>query len=266
MSDCAEVQTYDSWLDFHSHVDTEYCVVVSASSQCGEHVLNGRPAVAQIRTPLLELPDVLNLTVGVQSGYITLSWQRPQGRFDYYFIEIADNSSTISSQHKLGLCANGTIVHPDQTQLICGPFEPCTKLSYTMRTHLNGPQELNSPGVTVKDILIPAEEPPPPRNITMVPKSRSRTRLHWDHPDEANSIIDSYSVKICRAFRTCGQEEHLSDCEEHVTSGTSISFNSTADTAYCVLVTAKARCAQEEISSRAAAAEIWTPIFGEFLV
>ncbi|KAL3218854.1 hypothetical protein MRX96_031382 [Rhipicephalus microplus] len=142
MSDCAVVQTYDSWLDFHSRADTSYCVGVSASSQCGEHVLKGLPAVAEIRTPLF--------------GSI--------------------------SQDKLGLCANGTIIRSNQTKLACGPFKPCTKLSYTMRTHLKGPLELSSPGVTVKDIFIPAEEPYPPRNITMVPISSSRTQLHWDHP------------------------------------------------------------------------------------
>ncbi|KAL1414189.1 hypothetical protein MTO96_007668 [Rhipicephalus appendiculatus] len=261
MSGCAEIQTYDSWLDFHSHVDTKYCVVVSASSQCGEDVLRGRPAVAEIRTPLFELPDVLNLTVDVANGYITFSWQRPQGRFDYYFIEIIQDGNKTSSQEKLRLCANGTIVHPSQSEVICGPYEPCTKVAYTMRTHLNGPQERSSPGVGVKEVFIPAEEPYPPSNIIIVPTSPSRSQLHWDHQGKANAVTDSYNVKICRTFRICGEAEYLGDCKEHVATETWVSFDSTADTAYCVLVTATTRCAADEISSRTAVAEIRTPIF-----
>lgn len=261
LSGCTELRTHDNWLDFRSNVDTVYCVLVRTVSQCAEHVLNGHPATAELRAPLFELPDVSNLTTaGVKNGYITVSWQRPQGRFDYYSIEVIENGSRIRSQQNLGLCANGTIIRPDQTQLTCGPFEPCTTLLYTMRTHLNGPQERSSSGVTVKDIFIPAEEPHPPRNITMVPTSSSQTQLQWDHPDKLPVVIKSYNVKICRTFRTCGQTDNLSNCTEHVTSETSITFNSTEDTAYCVLVMAKARCGMHEIGSRTAVAEIRTPI------
>ncbi|KAL1477913.1 hypothetical protein MTO96_035368 [Rhipicephalus appendiculatus] len=261
LSDCAELRTQETWLDFHSHVDTVYCVLVRTVSECGQHVLNGGPAIAEIHTPLFELPDVSNLTTaGIKNGYITLSWRRPQGRFDYYSIEVIENGSRIRPQHKIGLCANGTIIRPDQTQLTCGPFEQCSTLSYSMRTHLNGPEGLSSPGVVVKDIFIPPQEPHAPRNITMVPTSKSRTLLHWDYPAKAAAVVLSYNVKICRTFRTCGQEENLSNCREHVTSETSITFDSIEDTAYCVLVTGKARCGEDEISSRAAVAEIRTPI------
>ncbi|XP_075727528.1 uncharacterized protein LOC119165286 isoform X2 [Rhipicephalus microplus] len=261
MSDCAVVQTYDSWLDFHSRADTSYCVGVSASSQCGEHVLKGLPAVAEIRTPLFELSDVSNVTTGVEKGYIMLSWQRPQGRFDYYSVSVFVNASRIDSQDKLGLCANGTIIRSDQTKLACGPFKPCTKLSYTMRTHLKGPLEISSPGVTLTDIFIPAEEPYPPRNITMVPISSSRTQLHWDHPDKGNTVIHFFNVTICRTFTACAQAEYLRECKVHMAPERAITFDSTADTAYCVLVTAKTRCGMDEIISRTAAAEIRTPIF-----
>ncbi|KAL1475239.1 hypothetical protein MTO96_037440, partial [Rhipicephalus appendiculatus] len=261
LSGCIELRTHENWLDFRSNVDTVYCVLVRTVSQCGGHVLNGDPAIAEIRTPLLELPDVSNLTTAdVKNGYITLSWRRPQGRFDYYSIEVIEHGSRIRSQHKLGLCANGTIIHPDQTKLTCGPFEPCTKLSYTMRTHLNGPPERTSPGVTVNDVFIPSEELHPPRNITMVPTSTLRTQLHWDYADKLAAVILSHNVKICQTFRTCGQTQNLSNCSEHVTSETSITFDSTEDTAYCVLVTAKARCGRDETSSRTAVAEIRTPI------
>ncbi|XP_075727605.1 tenascin-X isoform X2 [Rhipicephalus microplus] len=365
---CTELQAYDSWLDFHSRVDTKYCVMVSASSQCGENVLHGQPAIEEIRTPSLETPDVMNLTAGVESRYITLSWQRPQGRFDYYIIEITQDGNKTSSQHNLGLCINGSIVHPDQSELSCGPYEPCTKVVYTIRTHLNGPPERSSPGVrskevfipaeeladvtnlmtagvengfitltwqrphgrfdyysiavtedltgsknndqqmlglcangtiirpeqtqvtcgpfkpctmlsctvhthlngppelmssgvSVKDIVIPGQEPPQPKNVKIVPQSSSLTQLQWDNHDSDTYAVKSYIVHICRTFRACGPMEILADCEQEVTPQALVTFNSTADTLYCILVTEKRTCGVREFESQPAVAELRTPIF-----
>ncbi|XP_049274181.1 uncharacterized protein LOC119403194 [Rhipicephalus sanguineus] len=414
VSNCTQLQTYETWLNYRSNVDTKYCVMVATSSQCGEHVLNSRPAVAEIRTPLFvlpdvtnlnvvaadnhyitmawdrprfsfdfywldvtggyenenvslsmrtatacgngtiihpqqtqitcgpfdscssvdvtvrtytkgppelmstgatlsdifingqdlpdvtdlrvlyvvdsavtiawkkpearfdyywifaaveeddqqKLPDVSNLTVGVRNGYITLSWQRPQSRFDYYSLETFENDvrSKNIDKHKLGLCANGTIVHRDQTEVTCGPFEPCTKLSCTVRTHLNGQSERISSGVTVKDIFIPAEVPLAPRNISMVAGSPSQTQLRWERPNKVAAVIESYSVKICRTFTTCGQAGNLGDCKEYETAQTSVAFDSIAGTPYCILVTANTRCGIDKIRSRPAVAELRTPI------
>ncbi|KAL3218852.1 hypothetical protein MRX96_031380 [Rhipicephalus microplus] len=140
-----------------------------------------------------------------------------------------DVSNKKIDKRKLGLCANGTTVHRDQTQVTCGPFEPCTKLSCSVRTHLKGQPERISSGVTVKDIFIPAEVSYPPRNISVVAESKSLTQVHWNHPDEM--------------------------------AATSVTLNTTEDTPYCILVTGKARCGINEIDSRPTVAELRTPIF-----
>ncbi|KAL1414181.1 hypothetical protein MTO96_007660 [Rhipicephalus appendiculatus] len=75
------------------------------------------------------------------------------------------------------------------------------------------------------------------------------------------TVIESYNVKVCRTFRTCGQAGHLGDCKEYVTTQTSVTFDSRADTPYCILVTARTRCGMDEISSRPAVAQLRTPIF-----
>ncbi|KAH6925879.1 hypothetical protein HPB50_011498 [Hyalomma asiaticum] len=264
LSDCKEQVTSQTWVQFDSTDDTSYCVLVTAIAHCGEDELRSRPAVSRIRTPIFELHDVSNLTaVGVKNGYVTLSWQRPRGRFDYYSVVAFHNGvgSKVIDKHGLGLCANGTIVHPDQTQVTCGPFEPCSKLSCTVRTHLNGPLERISSGARVKDIFIPAEAPRPPRNVAIIPQSASRTQLHWVHPDDAPVANESYHVKICRTLSMCEQAEHLSGCKEHVTSHTWASFDSAEDSRYCVLVTSITRCGTDEIKSQPAVAEIRTPIF-----
>ncbi|KAL3184412.1 hypothetical protein MRX96_031825 [Rhipicephalus microplus] len=261
VSGCLEYEASHAWLDISSIPDTKYCVVITAITRCGRNFKTSLPSTQEIQTPLFELPDVSNLTtVDVKNGYITLYWQRPQGRFDYYSIEVTGNSRSIGSQHMLGECANGTIIRPDQTTIRCGPFEPCTKLSCTMRTHMYGSPERASPGVTIKDIFIPYEELHAPRNITMVLTSTSRTQVRWEYPDKLATITVSHNVKICETSVVCGQMENFSSSKEHVTSESSLTFVSTQDTAYCVLVTAKARCGMNEISSSTAVAEIRTPI------
>ncbi|XP_070384304.1 phosphatidylinositol phosphatase PTPRQ-like isoform X2 [Dermacentor albipictus] len=265
LSDCVENETSDTWLDFNSTEDTSYCVLITATARCGGEVLTSLPATQEVRTPLFALPDVSNLkAVGVISGHITLSWERPKGRFDYYSVEVTQGKvgSTGSAKHRLNLCANGTIIRQDQTQIACGPLEPCSNLSCTMRTHFTGPPERSSPGVTIMGIFIPAEEPNPPTNITMSPESPSRTRIHWDHPEKWSGIMASYNVKICSTFRSCDRAESLSDCTEYVTSETWTLFDSTQDTLYCVLVTVKTQCGVDEVSSRPLIAEIRTPLFG----
>ncbi|KAL1414185.1 hypothetical protein MTO96_007664 [Rhipicephalus appendiculatus] len=137
---CIEHEVSNAWVDFNSTEDTSYCVFVSAGARCGATVLTGPPAAQEVRTPLFGLPDVTKLIVaGVKNGYVTLSWQRPKGRFDYYSVEVTEDQATSTSSNQHRLCANGTIIRPEQTEVTCGPFEPCTKSSFTVRTHFNGP-------------------------------------------------------------------------------------------------------------------------------
>ncbi|KAL1414192.1 hypothetical protein MTO96_007671 [Rhipicephalus appendiculatus] len=194
LSDCAEHVTTETETVFDSKADTSYCVLIATKTRCGSDKITSRQVNAEMRTPLFELPDVSNLTTAdVKNGCITLSWQRPQGRFDYYSIEVVENGSRIRSQHKLGLCANGTIIRPDKTKLTCGPFEPCTKLSYTMRTHLNGPPERASPGVTVKDIFIPSEVLPDVTNLRLVRVGPNNFTAAWTKP-KVN--LDYYWIEV----------------------------------------------------------------------
>ncbi|KAL3218855.1 hypothetical protein MRX96_031383 [Rhipicephalus microplus] len=263
LSFCEEHVTAQTWLNFNSTPDTPYCVLVSANTTCGIDKISSQPAVAESRTPIFELAEVSNLLAyAIRTGYVVLSWQRPQSRFDYYSVEafVKDVGWKRIDTHKLGLCANGTIVHRDQTHVTCGPFEPCTTLSFVVRTHLTGQPERVSSGVTVKDIFIRAEEPHPPKDISISSVSPSVSRLQWDHPDKGTAVPVSYNVTICRTFRTCGRERNLGDCREEVTERMSVMFNSTQDTPYCVLVTAKRRCGIDEIRGWPAVATLRTPV------
>ncbi|KAH6924479.1 hypothetical protein HPB50_018942 [Hyalomma asiaticum] len=260
---CVEYETSASWIDVDTTPDTQYCVVVTAAVRCGRNVLYSAPVTRGVKTPLFALPDVSNLSVAVvKSGYVTLSWQRPRGRFDHYTVEVIEHAVSIASasQKRHGSCAS-VIIRPDQTELTCGPFEPCTNLSGTIRTHVNGPPDHSSPGASVIGIFIPLEDPSPPTNITMTAESASRTLLQWSPPEENSGVIESYSLKICKTLGQCEKAETLSDCADYVTKETRAVFDSKEDSSYCVLIRATTRCGTEQISSRQATLEIRTPIF-----
>uniref|UniRef100_L7LYJ1 Fibronectin type-III domain-containing protein n=1 Tax=Rhipicephalus pulchellus TaxID=72859 RepID=L7LYJ1_RHIPC len=211
-----------------------------------------------------DLPDVteLRLLAAVDNSII-VSRQRPQAHFDYYLVSIAEDDDLQHSSNQMsttGSCANCTIIHPDQTRVTFTNLKECATVNITIRVHRNGPPKHTSRGVGLQGIFIPGREPDPPRNITMVPTSTSRTQLQWDHPDKVAAVILAYNVKICRTFGKCTQTDNLDNCTEYMTSEASLTFNSTEDTVYCILVTGKVRCGIDEINTRTAVVEIRTPI------
>ncbi|XP_075727609.1 fibronectin-like isoform X2 [Rhipicephalus microplus] len=209
-----------------------------------------------------DLPDVTDLKL-LFAGHnaVTVAWKKPEARFDYYWLSVSAEKDGVNELGTVGSCGNGTIIHPDQTRVTCMNLEPCDRVNITLRAHRNGPPVHTSRGVCLQDIFIPGKEPLPPRNVRIIPVSSTLTLLYWDYPDNVSSAIESYNVKICRTFRRCGPAENQSFCEEHVTAQTRLKFNSTADTPYCVLVSANKTCGIDKIRSQPAVAELRTPIF-----
>ncbi|XP_077494939.1 uncharacterized protein LOC144105709 [Amblyomma americanum] len=48
---CRHRETAHSWLEFESNVDTQYCIVVKATSWCGSNVIESNPSLMELRTP-----------------------------------------------------------------------------------------------------------------------------------------------------------------------------------------------------------------------
>lgn len=214
-------------------------------------------------------PEVANLTlVAVAGDSMTVTWERPEGRFDYYWIEVtdADGGGGGDEHHRVGSCANGTIIHPDQTRVTCGHLKACTNVSISVRTHVTGPPERTSTAVELTDIFISGKDPDPPTNITLSDASASRSSLVWEPPAVVSGVMAGYTVNICDASGSCDAEADLSGCKELETSVAWLEFDSTVDTTYCVLVEANANCGSEVLSSRPASAQVRTPSFapGDF--
>ncbi|KAL3250605.1 hypothetical protein MRX96_055448 [Rhipicephalus microplus] len=218
-------------------------------------------------------PEVANLTlVAVDGDSFTATWERPEGRFDYYWIEVIDDhgssASSRSEPHRVGTCTNGTIIHPDQTQVTCGHIDACSNVSLNVRTHVNGPPGRTSAAVTLPGIFIPGTDPDPPKNITVAPESPSKSRLSWEAPTTYTGVLDRYEVKVCYTYESCDAAAEVSTCRDFDTSDTSLHFESTVDTPYCVLITANARCGSQVLRSPTEASEIRTPSFapGDFTI
>ncbi|KAL1414222.1 hypothetical protein MTO96_007698 [Rhipicephalus appendiculatus] len=111
-------------------------------------------------------------------------------------------------------------------------------------------------------------DPDPPKNITVAPESPSQSRLSWEAPTTYAGVLDQYEVEVCYTYESCNAAAEVSTCREFHTADTSLHFESTVDTPYCVLITASARCGNQVLRSSAEAAEIRTPSFapGDFKI
>uniref|UniRef100_A0A224Z1H4 Fibronectin type-III domain-containing protein n=1 Tax=Rhipicephalus zambeziensis TaxID=60191 RepID=A0A224Z1H4_9ACAR len=142
------------------------------------------------------LPDVTNLhLVSVGSNYFTAAWAKPKVNFDYYWIEVIGvNSHDIGVRPgTVGLCVNGTIIHGDQTQVTCSHLQPCSKVTFNIRTHVTGPPASTSHGVSLHDILIPASVPPEVTNLQLGELGADTFVLTWEHPE---TCFDYYTIKV----------------------------------------------------------------------
>ncbi|KAH7933330.1 hypothetical protein HPB49_011570 [Dermacentor silvarum] len=154
---CIENRTSDDWLDFETTADTSYCALITASARCGVDVLTSLPATLEVRTPSFDPPDVTKLTLlSTGNNYITVAWERPKARFDYYWVSITDDRG--EKHPNAGSCPNGTIIHPDQTQVTCTGLESCSNVTVTIRTQRNGPPGRTSIGVSLQHIFVPGKD------------------------------------------------------------------------------------------------------------
>ncbi|XP_037524814.2 uncharacterized protein LOC119401879 [Rhipicephalus sanguineus] len=95
----------------------------------------------------------------------------------------------------------------------------------------------------------------------MVSLSASETLIRWGPPPKVSGFLTGYTIQTCHTFALCDADESVRGCIEHHTSEASLQIQTKADTPYCILVIAIARCGLDTISSPPAAQQIWTPLF-----
>lgn len=242
------------------------CFILVGTSLALYFLLNNKPSSCQETAKALPvLPDVVNLSlVATTQNSFTVTWERPEGNFDYYLIDVPDDHDTdIGSSRKriAGSCANGAIIRRDMTHVTCLQLETCSNVSFRVSTHITGPPERTSHGVTLNGIFIPAEDPVPPGDITVVSSTPSETLIRWPPPENVFGAAAEYIVMICDKFDVCDGAENVRTCTEYNPSEALLKFKSAADTTYCVLVFAIVQCGTDVAKSLPAAKQIRTPIF-----
>ncbi|KAK8763884.1 hypothetical protein V5799_033507, partial [Amblyomma americanum] len=174
--------------------DETFWVHVSAGRQCAGEVAWSKATTKEFA---FAPQDVTALRVtAVGDDAFTAAWNRPKERFDYYLVEVTGTRKRSNgvTQSSLASCANGTIIHPDVTQVTCGQFEAHSNVSLTVRTHRNGPPERTSPGVTLGGICIPgAAGPPDVTNLKLGTVNTNTFSVTWVRP---KGCFDSYVVEL----------------------------------------------------------------------
>ncbi|KAL1445858.1 hypothetical protein MTO96_044765 [Rhipicephalus appendiculatus] len=166
LTGCVELVVSHAWLEFNSTADTSYCVFVSATARCGENLLTGTQAAQEIRTPLFELPEVKNLQLGeVGADTFALRWQRPNPCFDYYTIEVIDESTNGKSNVT---CNEGAMINANQTSVTCDQIKSCANVTIRVMTHIRGPPQRSSTGATLKHVFLQGKAPPEVTHLKLV--------------------------------------------------------------------------------------------------
>ncbi|KAL1484020.1 hypothetical protein MTO96_050129 [Rhipicephalus appendiculatus] len=98
--------------------------------------------------PCCSSPGCNRLDPGIDREHIVhgVLGERPKDDFDYYRIEVIDNSNGDVEPYRVGSCANGSIVDAHQTQVTCDHIEPCANVTFRIRTYAKGPPERVSSG------------------------------------------------------------------------------------------------------------------------
>ncbi|KAK8772281.1 hypothetical protein V5799_024475 [Amblyomma americanum] len=156
---CKTHETLDTSLELVIARGAAYWVEVSASTLCDGHIIKSTPIAAQFASPPREVTNLRLASVGDHS--FSAAWDRPNGHFDYYWVDVTDGSlgSKRNGYSHLGLCGNATIIPPDQTRMTCTNLEACANVTLRVRTHNNGPPARTSHGVTLGGIYIPGGAP-----------------------------------------------------------------------------------------------------------
>ncbi|XP_049274180.1 fibronectin [Rhipicephalus sanguineus] len=225
-------------------VGVSVCLVAILICLASLLLVQGKPSSSAEPLTKFDLPDVVNLALlSSTENSITVTWEQPKTRFDYYWITISEQNrgkNATKEQHYMGSCSNGTTIHPSQNRVTCTNINACTNVTLTVHTQINGPPKRVSKGATMAIIFIAGQEPDAPKNITAIGISPTLTRLQWAPPSKMPGTRIAYTVKVCDSFPTCGRV--LRDCKENETSHTWLEFESTVNTGYCIVVVANAHC------------------------
>ncbi|XP_075531892.1 uncharacterized protein LOC142564670 [Dermacentor variabilis] len=200
-------------------------------------------------------PNVTNLTlVSAENGTFTVAWEQPEGIVDQYWVQVsaraASGDDDGDGKRRAGLCANGTLLRPDQTRLTCGGVEPCTNVTVTVRV-LNLPRGHGAAKYSDRlrlPIFFPGYAPDTPRNASIVAASPTETRILWEPVLSHTGDAVLYDVRLCDTSGPC-DAANPEECAQFTTPNTSLDLSSSAVSRRCLLIGATTQCAGQVLRS-----------------
>ncbi|KAL1444364.1 hypothetical protein MTO96_045557, partial [Rhipicephalus appendiculatus] len=105
-------------------------------------------------------PVVRNLTVSSsEDEKFTLTWQKPEGCFEYYEVQVIDNGKGSSGDRSHGIvsCNNGTVIDSSQTSVTCDQPDACTNVIISVRPNVSGGPGSTQNGDTLVGIHLPGK-------------------------------------------------------------------------------------------------------------
>lgn len=201
MNGCTESHTSETWLDINNYVNSKLCVLVTAKARCGSNILSSRPVAAELTNISLVFPEVENLTlIDVWHDYFTVSWTKPAVNFDYYWVEVQYISKDVDmlTPHRVGSCANGSVVHRSQTQITCDKFKACANVSVTVHAQVETASHLAFPGATLRGIFLPGRDLPEVTELEVTDMDEDSITVSWLRP---GGCFDNYIVEVAEENR-----------------------------------------------------------------
>ncbi|KAL1474421.1 hypothetical protein MTO96_037987 [Rhipicephalus appendiculatus] len=201
MNGCSESHTSRTWLNINNYVNSKLCVLVTAKARCGSQTLSSRPLAAELTNLSLVVPEVENLILtDVGPDYFTVSWTKPAVSFDYYWVEVQyiSDESDMLAPHRLGSCANGTVVHRSQTQITCDKFKACANVSITVHAQVETASHLTFPGTSLSGVFLPGRDLPEVTKLEVIDMDKDSITVFWQRP---GGCFDNYIVEVAEENR-----------------------------------------------------------------
>ncbi|KAL1480816.1 hypothetical protein MTO96_050722, partial [Rhipicephalus appendiculatus] len=108
-------------------------------------------------------PEVTNLQLGaVDADTFALKWEQPGACFDYYTVEVTDESTY---KRSVVTCNNGLVIKPNQTSVTCEQMKTCANVTIRVKTHTRGPPELSSTGAVLRHVFLLGKAPTEPTDL-----------------------------------------------------------------------------------------------------
>ncbi|XP_037524740.1 uncharacterized protein LOC119401824 [Rhipicephalus sanguineus] len=191
---CYKSEVNSTWLFLTHSLNMTLCISVTASAVCGAHTYRSLAAFAEVRLTSFVVPGIRNLSLkSVGPDFFAISWAQPSVQFEYYWLEVYDVGDGSATTQDIGSCANGTIIHRDQTQVTCDKFRPCANITITVHMKSKTDSNMTFSGATLRGIFMPGRVLPEVANLTMAVMHNDSITVSWQRP---KGCFEDYVVQV----------------------------------------------------------------------